>query len=253
MCAVSYLNTVPLVWGMLHGSERDFFDLDFALPVECADRLANGNADIGIVPVAALLDQDLTIFRGAGIACRGPVRSILLISKEPLRNIRMLAVDSGSRSSVMLARIILSEVYGATPDLISLPPEFGPMLDVADAALIIGDPALRLDPAALREQGFHVADLGEEWWELTALPMVFAVWAGRQHVWTEERERAFVSSYRYGLAHIDDIVAAEHAARGVSVELAKSYLTRHIVFELGHAEYEGMQCYLDHASERISV
>ena len=179
MCAVSYLNTVPLVWGMLHGAERDLFDLEFALPAECADRLANGAADIGIVPVAALLDQDLTIFRGAGIACRGPVRSILLISKEPLRNIRTLAVDSSSRSSVMLARIILSEVYGATPDLISMPPEFGSMLDVADAALIIGDPALRLDSVALREQGFHVADLGEEWWKLTGLPMVFAVWAGR--------------------------------------------------------------------------
>ena len=253
MCAVSYLNTVPLVWGMIHGSERDLFDLEFALPVECADRLASGAADIGIVPVAALLDQDLAIFRGAGIACRGPVRSILLISKQPFRNIRKLAVDSSSRSSVMLARIILSEAYGATPDLISMPPEFGSMLDLADAALIIGDPALRLDPIALWEQGFHVADLGEEWWKLTGFPMVFAVWAGRSHVWTEERERAFISSCRYGMTHIDDIVAAEHAARGVSAELAKSYLTRHIVFELGDAEYEGMQCYLDHASERISV
>ena len=253
MCAVSYLNTVPLVWGMLHGAERDLFDLEFALPAVCADRLGNSSADIGIVPVAALLDQDLTIFRGAGIACRGPVRSILLISKEPLRNIRTLAVDSSSRSSVMLARIILNEAYGATPDLISMPPEFGSMLDVADAALIIGDPALRLDPVALREQGFHVADLGEEWWKLTGLSMVFAVWAGRPNVWTEERERAFVSSCRYGMAHIDDIVATEHVARGVSAELAKSYLTRHIVFELGDAEYEGMQCYLDHASERISV
>lgn len=253
MCAVSYLNTVPLVWGMLHGAERDLFDLEFALPAECADRLANGAADIGIVPVAALLDQDLTIFRGAGIACRGPVRSILLISKEPLRNIRTLAVDSSSRSSVMLARIILSEVYGATPDLISMPPEFGSMLDVADAALIIGDPALRLDSVALREQGFHVADLGEEWWKLTGLPMVFAVWAGRPNVWTEDRQRAFVSSCRYGIANIDDIVAVEYASRGINAELARTYLTRHIVFELGDAEYEGMQCYLDHASERISV
>lgn len=253
MCAVSYLNTVPLVWGMLHGGERDLFDLEFALPVECADRLAGGRADIGIVPVAALLDQELAIFRGAGIACRGPVRSILLISKEPFRNIRTLAVDSSSRSSVMLARIILSEAYGATPHLISMAPEFGSMLDVADAALIIGDPALRLDPVALREQGFHVADLGEEWWKLTGLPMVFAVWAGQPHIWTVEREQALISSCRYGLAHVDDIIAAEHAARGVTADLAKSYLTRHIVFELGDAEYEGMQCYLDHASERISV
>ncbi len=248
---------------MLHGAERDLFDVEFALPAQCADRLKDGGADIGIVPAAALLDQDLKMFRGAGIACRGAVRSILLISKEPPANIRVLAADSSSRSSVLLARIILNQVYAANPEFVSMPPDAPSMLESADAALIIGDPALRLDPVVLREEGFHVADLGEEWLKLTGLPMVFAVWAGRPQVWSAERERGFVSSCRFGMRHLDDIVTAEHAARGISVELAKTYLTQHIVFELGDAEYAGLQRYLEYAAdvaraplvspERISV
>ena len=86
VCAVSYLNTVPLVWGMLHEPDaelRDVFDLRFALPSDCADQLASGEADIGIVPVIEMARQKLDYFRGTGIACHGPVRSILLISKVP--------------------------------------------------------------------------------------------------------------------------------------------------------------------------
>jgi chorismate dehydratase len=233
---------------MLHGAERGLFDLEFALPAECADRLKDGRADIGIAPAAALLDQDLKVFRGVGIACRGAVRSILLISREPLADVRVLAADSSSRSSVLLARIILNQAYGANPEFISAPPDVASRLDAASAGLIIGDPALRLDPAALRQEGLHVADLGEEWMKLTGLPMVFAVWAGRPEVWSEERERSFVSSCRFGLHHLNDIIAVEHSRRGVTADLAKTYLTRHIVYELGDAEYEGLQRYLDYAA-----
>ncbi len=108
MCAVSYLNTVPLVWGMLHGEQREIFDLEFALPSECADRLRDGRADIGLPPVAALLDQDLAIFRGAGIASRGAVRTILLISRKPFdriersQPIRVRAPPSCLRASYSL-------------------------------------------------------------------------------------------------------------------------------------------------------
>src|SRR5690242_9592708 len=160
VCAVSFLNTVPLVWGMLHGEQRDLFDLSFAIPSECANRLADGRADIGIVPAVELNRQRLYILRGTGIACRGPVRSILLISKAPFSQIRSLATDSSSRTSVMLARIILSKKYGAEPELLSHPPDLSSMLQTCDAALIIGDPALLLDPAALP---YRVLDLGDEW------------------------------------------------------------------------------------------
>ena len=85
VCAVSFLNTVPLVWGMLHGEERDIFDLSFSVPSECADRVAAGQADLGILPVAEIQRLSLPCFREVGIACRGPVRSILLISKRSRR------------------------------------------------------------------------------------------------------------------------------------------------------------------------
>ena len=97
---------------MLHGHERDLFELSFALPSECADRLASAQADIGIVPSVELLRQNLKIIPGAGIACNGVVRSILLISKVPFEKIRTLATDSSSRTSVMLSRIVLASRYG---------------------------------------------------------------------------------------------------------------------------------------------
>ena len=103
---------------MLHGEQREVFDLEFALPSECADRLRDGRADIGLPPVAALLDQDLAIFRGAGIASRGAVRTILLISRKPFDRIETLATDAGSRTSVLLSRIILANKYAAHPALV---------------------------------------------------------------------------------------------------------------------------------------
>src|SRR5271155_4615926 len=93
------------------GDGRDVFDLNYALPSECADRLASGEADIGIVPVIEMARQKLNYFRSTGIASRGAVRSILLVSKVPLREIKTLATDTGSRTSVMLARIVLAEKY----------------------------------------------------------------------------------------------------------------------------------------------
>ncbi len=234
---------------MLHGAQRNVFDLSFAVPAECADQLKSGRADIGIVPIAAFLDQQLEVFRGAGIACRGPVRSILLISKLPFRDISVLATDCSSRSSVMLSRILLSRRFGTTPALVSLPPQVEPMLEMADAALIIGDPALVLDPERLRADGYYVADLGAEWVEMTDLPMVFAVWAGHASVHSAAREQAFLDSCRFGLEHIEDIVDAEHARRGVSPDLVRTYLTEHIAFELGEREYRGMERFLEYAAE----
>lgn len=249
MCAVSYLNTVPLVWGILHGPRREIFNLEFALPSECADRLRDGRADIGLPPAAALLDQQLSIFRGAGIACCGPVRTILLISKVPFDRVRTLATDLGSRTSVLLARIVLATVYGAAPALVSMAPELDSMLELADAALVIGDAALRLDPDELRARNLRVADLGEEWVKMTGLPMVFAVWAGSPAAWSEDLEREFVESLRYGLERIGEIARSEHKDRGVSFEVARDYLQHNIVFELGEKEYQGMRRFLELARE----
>jgi predicted solute-binding protein len=252
VCAVSYLNTVPLVWGLQHAPEshpagsalRDTFDLRFALPSECADQLASGRADIGIVPVIEMARQGLDYFPGTGIACHGPVRSILVVSKVPFREIRTLATDSGSRTSAMLAQVILAERFGVRPQVFSHPADLVKMLEKADAALLIGDAALRVDPATLP---FESLDLGAEWVALTGLPMVFAVWAGRKEIVREPYGQIFLDSCRYGLAHMDDMVQAEAPARQFDADLVRRYLTRHIVFELDEKDYQGMRLYIQHA------
>jgi len=239
--AVSFLNTTPLVWGMLHGPQKGLFDLTFQIPSACADSLAARQADIGIVPSFELTRQDLEIIPGAGIACHGAVRSILLVSAKPAAKIRTLAVDSSSRTSVQLARLLLERRYGASPGIQAQPPNLERMLCSADAALIIGDPALRIDPALLP---YHVYDLGAEWWELTGLPMVFAVWAGRPGVVTQEASEAFRASLAYGREHIGEIVTLESARREFPPDLVRDYLTHRIVHELGPGDYAGMNQFL---------
>jgi chorismate dehydratase len=234
---------------MLHGDQREMFDLSFAIPSECADRLADGRADIGIVPVAELLNQKLDILPGCGIACTGPVRSILLISKVPFPQIRTLAVDSSSRTSVMLSRVILAKKFGAEPELITLPPDLPSMLKRCDAALIIGDPALVIDPETLL---YRWLDLGAEWTEMTDLPMVFAVWAARPDSPSHD-PAPFIASLRYGQAHIDDIVRQYHEKIGIGADLARDYLTKHIVFDLGERETSGLSLFLKYVEETRNV
>ncbi len=231
---------------MLHGPQRSVFDLRFALPSECADQIASGEADIGIVPVIEMARQKLDYFPGTGIACHGPVRTILLVSKVPFREIQTLATDSGSRTSVQLSRIILAEKYGVFPKLISRPADLASMLGESDAALLIGDAALRIDPERLP---FETLDLGTEWVEMTGLPMVFAVWAGHTsrnpEIVRPEYTAAFNNSYRFGLSRMDEIVKTESASRGFEEALVRKYLTEHIVFELGERDYAGMKRYLE--------
>lgn len=229
---------------MLHGPQQNLFDLEFRVPSGCADQLASGAADIGIVPSFELSRQDLEMIPGTGIACHGPVRSILLISTRPAAEIRTLAADTSSRTSVELARVILARKYGNRPAVLRSPPDLDEMLRQADAALIIGDPALRIDPARLP---YRVYDLGDEWTGMTGLPMVFAVWAARPGVLTPAVASAFGESCKYGRAHLDDIVRAESARREFAPELVREYLSRHIVHELGDGDYEGMRLFLKYA------
>ena len=246
VCAVSYLNTVPLVWGMLHGPQQGLFDLLFHVPSVCADMVVAGQAEIGIIPVYELIGRDLATVPDVGIACSGAVRSILLVSAKPPGEIRTLAADSSSRTSVALARIILARRYGARPRVIAHAPDLGPMLERADAALIIGDPALRLSPAALL---YRVLDLGCEWLELTGLPMVFALWTGRSQYISEPVARAFQESCRFGLDHLEDIVRSEAETRGFAAGFVRYYLTENLRLQLGKAEYRGLETYLRYAAE----
>jgi predicted solute-binding protein len=231
---------------MLHGAQRHRFDLEFCLPAECADRLAAGAADIGIVPSIELYRLGLELIPGAGIACRGAVRSILLFTKVRPERIRTLAADSSSRTSVELARIVLARRYGATPTLDSFPPDLPSMLQAADAALLIGDPALRAGAAQLP---FAVLDLGEEWFAMTGLPMVFAVWGCRTQATSPLLAPVFDGSCRFGRQHLAEIARREGPPRQLSEALALDYLSHHIVNQLGENEYEGMRLFLRYARE----
>ena len=229
---------------MLHGEQRGAFDLTFRVPSECAREVASGAADIGIIPSVELNRHGYGKVHGLGIASRCAVRSILLVSSKPFGDIQTLAGDVSSRTSVVLARIILSRGYGAEPSVMAQPPDLASMMAGADAALVIGDPALRLDPETL---GYRVLDLGAEWTRMTGLPMVFAIWAGRREAITPEVEAVFQASYEFGRDHLEDIIRQEAASRGIHPDLAREYLTRHIVCELGAAEYRGLDLFLEYA------
>ncbi|HEX4770352.1 MAG TPA: menaquinone biosynthesis protein [Bryobacteraceae bacterium] len=239
--AVSYLNTVPLVYGMLKGPQQQLADLSFSTPSVCAAQLESGVIDIGLVPVAEIARQGLEIVPGLGIAAQGAVRSILLISKGPFRNIRTVATDSSSRTSVELARVILREQFGATPMLQPNEPDLDRMLQRADAALIIGDPALRIEPAGLP---YEWLDLAEAWTALTQLPFVFAAWAGKPGIPTAALATLTSGSYRFGQENMAEIVSIESARRGISKGLADRYLRHHLRYEIGPKELEGWDTFL---------
>jgi len=164
--------------------------------------------------------QHLTQIGLLGIACRGPVRSILLLSKVPIADIRTLALDSSSQSSAMLARIILDEAYKIQPETHVMPPDLTAMLGKSDAALIIGDPALRIDPDA-------------------------TIWAG----FKQEPALADIlsSSYEYGKQHLHDIVMEEAAERNIWPGLAYEYLNSIIQYEITDDCKRGMKLYIEHA------
>jgi predicted solute-binding protein len=196
-----------------------------------------GAIDVGLVPVAEIARQGLEIVPSVGITCLGPVRSILLFSKVPWREVRTLAADLSSRTSVQLARVILRERFGADPQTTRQEPKLEAMLARADAALVIGDPALVLNPDSLP---FAWLDLGQEWFNLTGLPMVFAAWSGKPGLPLGKLAEITARSYQFGRDHLDEIVDSEYSRRGVTRELAKQYLTRYIRFELGSEELEGL-------------
>lgn len=240
--AVGYLNTAPLVWGMLHGPQREAVDLSLAIPAVCAQEVEEGKTQIGLVPVAEVARQELEIVPGVGISCLGAVRSILLFSRVPWEQVGTLAADSSSRTSVQLARVILRERFGVEPEITAQKPELEAMMQQAEAALIIGDPALRIDPGNTL---YRWLDLGQEWFDLTQLPMVFAVWAGKPKLPLEELSDLTIASYEFGKKRLGEIIASEHAQRGISHELADEYLRRYIHYEIGPQEQRGLETFFE--------
>ncbi|HEX6880749.1 MAG TPA: menaquinone biosynthesis protein [Terriglobales bacterium] len=182
--AISFLNTAPLMWDFEHEPTTELtnnFEISYTVPSACARALANGTADIGIIPVFTYAQiPNLVVVPDVAIASRGRVRSIVLVSKKPLEDLETVAADTSSRTSVALAEVMLQKWYGGKRHFVPMEPDLTTMLDKCDAALIIGDPALLIETAAIKVNGAQVYDLAELWVKHTGNPFVFAVWAVRE-------------------------------------------------------------------------
>jgi chorismate dehydratase len=284
--AISYLNTAPLMWDFEHGDlqnnpvARDF-DISYTLPSGCARALEAGTADIGIIPAAAYAQiPSLMVLPGVAIASRQPVRSILLVSRLPVDQIRTVALDTSSMTSVALTKILFEKWLGGGRTFTAADPDLDKMLAANDAALVIGDPALQIDRSR-----YVTLDLAEEWIRYTGKPFVFAFWAIRQQALQEaafgqeaalgqepalggdSRPRLsasrsdaapapdlaaiFQQSRDHGLepANLDHIVEEWSPRLNLTPSAIRTYLTENIHYHLDSACLEGLHLFYRYAAE----
>ena len=228
---VSYLNAEPLVYA-LRGDAA--FDIQSDVPSRVADRLHAGEVDLGLIPSIEYPSGDYRIVPGIAIASRGPVRSVNLYHRVQIEKIRTIALDPSSRTSVALTRVLLRERLNRDPAYLAGSPDVGAMLQMADAALVIGDPALYYDGGADR------LDLGEEWYRTTGLPFVFAFWAGRAGALDAARLTRLQEASRQGQARLHDVALA-YNGHVHQASLNESYLRKNIVYDLGESEIAGLR------------
>ncbi|HET9209180.1 MAG TPA: menaquinone biosynthesis protein [Thermoanaerobaculia bacterium] len=229
---VNFLNSKPLAWGFLKGHHADLFAPSYHPPAVVARLLAQGNLDIGLIPsIEVQRIPNLRVLSDMCVAAHHEVRSVLLVSRVPIPEVRRVALDTNSRTSATLIRILLRERWGLSPEYVHERADPERMLAEADAALIIGDPALRVD----RER-YIITDLAAEWKELTGLPFVFAVWAVRPEVEIPDLPFYFKSSLRYGLSSLDTLVREAAAEMGLDSSEVRAYLTENLSFFLRQEE-----------------
>ena len=244
LSVVQYLNTVPLIWGMLHGEQRGRFELQLTVPSGCADAIAQRQADVGIVPSIEYQRLDgVQILPGISIASKFEVKSVLLLSKMPLAKVQTVALDESSRTSAALVRILMQKVYSRQVDYLQAAPDASEMLRQADAALLIGDPALTYRGSS------EVYDLAREWRKFTGLPFVFAVWMGHASASFSRRRADFAASRDFGLDHVDDIAAGYAHKLGLTPSFVRVYLTRNIDYSLDEENLQGLKLFYKLAHE----
>ncbi|MFJ8044570.1 menaquinone biosynthetic enzyme MqnA/MqnD family protein [Kitasatospora sp. NPDC096147] len=247
---IQFLNCLPLYWGLARTGNLLDLDLSKDTPEKLSDQLVNGALDIGpITCVEYLRHADrLVVLPDIAVGSDGPVMSCVIVSKVPLAELdgRRVALGSTSRTSVRLAQLLLEEREGVRPEYFSCPPDLELMLADADAAVLIGDPALRASLEQAPQQGLAVHDLGEMWKEWTGLPFVFAVWAARREYVAEHPElvaavhRAFLESRDLSVAEAGKV--AEQAARWEEFDapLLERYFTEALDFSLGERQLAGI-------------
>ena len=236
--AVNYLNTKPLI----HDLERIAPGVDLLLdvPSRLADLLAAGRLDVALIPVIEYFRAgSYTVVPDIAIASRGPVLSVTLFSRVPWAGIRRVALDEGSRTSAALAQVLLRQRHGVRPEVVPLPLDRGAEDADADAVLLIGDRAMR---ACL--PGFsHAFDLGQEWFDWTGLPFVYAVWAVRPGADLGGVGEALAEAKRRGLERVGLIAHREAPRLGLDAGLCRRYLATILHFDLGPRELAGLHHY----------
>lgn len=234
---VNFLNSKPLAWGFLKGHHADLFAPSYHVPALVARLLGQGNLDVGLIPsIEVQRIPNLRVLPDLCVGARREARSVLLISRGPLSEVRRVALDQNSRTSAALLRILLRERWGIDPEYLHERPDAERMLSEADAALLIGDPALKID----RER-YQIHDLAAEWNALTGLPFVFAVWAVRPEVDMPDLSFYFKSSLRYGLSSLDTLVREAAAELGMDSSEIRDYLTENLSFFMRREEVQGLE------------
>ncbi len=242
--AVNYLNTKPLICDLEVLAPAAELILD--VPSRLADRLAAGELDVALIPVIEYFRAGTySLVPGVAIATRGPVLSVTLFSRKPWHEIQTMALDAGSRTSAALTQILLQKRYGVHAEIVPLPLDRGAEDVDADAALLIGDRAMR---ACL--PGFaHAYDLGQEWYDWTGLPFVYAVWAVRPGVDLAGVDAALMEAKRRGVARAGLIAEREAPLLGLDAGFCRRYLANILHFDLGPREQAGLRHYYSLARE----
>jgi chorismate dehydratase len=263
---VQYLNTAPLVSGFTHGPLKDKYELSFTVPAQCADDLRDGRADVAIIPAIEFQRiDDLVVLPDLAIAAKRRVRSLLIVSRQPIAEVQSIALDRSSRSTQALTRILCAEHWQIKPSFFEATfNSAATILKQADAALLIGDPALRLaisiaGNATLGADGelmcspgkagvnatgtLHVYDVVQEWRHLTGRPAVLAVWAGRRESVTPEVVADFAASQAYGIAHLSEICTTASVEQDLPATDLLNYLQENIDFTLDSENLAGLELY----------
>ncbi len=255
------------MWDFEHPPEMEKlaerYSIHSVMPSQCAAELAEGTADIGLIPIAACAAiPGLQILRGCTIASLDRVRSILLVVKHPdgIGAVRRVAADTGSRTSKAYTQIVFRKFLHVDPEFISHAPNLDAMLQDCDAAILIGDPAL----LALEDQAKRLARTGERleyldlahlWKQHTGVPWVSAVWAVRPEAMEAARLTAsqvtedFLQSRDHGMAHVEDLVREWSPRIAVPAATIRNYLTEHIHYVLDEACLAGMDMFFRYAAE----
>jgi chorismate dehydratase len=241
VAASSYLNSAPLIWSYTRGSRKGSVELltDTA-PARCAEMLVRGEVAAALVPVIEYQRMsNVSVVPRVCVGARRAVRSVVLVTRlKDLRDVRRVALDESSRTSAALVRIIFREFYGHDVETATRTPDVRAMLDAADAALVIGDPAM-----TFARDDLIVHDLASLWREHTGLGFVFAMWMAHERDAAAVRAADFAGARDEGLAHLEEIVADYSQQLSLPREELRDYLMHNVCFDLDEEMREGLELY----------